>query len=136
MHKLLTTIFGFCFNLLLRFVCGSNRLTVTRQDVFDRYVEQGGNIFVFWHSRLFYLVYYYVRRAPKRRACMLVSRSRDGDYGVALVRRLGQDAVRGSTSRGGQTAIRELADKIAQGSNVAITPDGPRGPAFKGGQGG
>jgi lysophospholipid acyltransferase (LPLAT)-like uncharacterized protein len=129
MHEFLTRVFGFSFNLLLRCVCGSNRLTVTRQDVFDDHVEQGNNVFVFWHSRLFYLVYYYVMRSPRRRACMLVSLSRDGDYGAALVRRLGQDAVRGSTSRGGQAAIRKLVSRIREGRNIAITPDGPRGPA-------
>jgi len=130
MHKLLTIVFAFCFNLLLRCVCGSNRLTVTGQDIFDAYVEQGNNIFVFWHSRLFYLVYYYVRRSPRRKVCMLVSMSRDGDYGAALVRRLRQEAVRGSTSRGGYAAIRKLVARVAEGSNIAITPDGPRGPAL------
>jgi len=135
MHKILTIVFAFFFSLLLRCVCGSNRLTVTRRDVFDDYVEQGNNIFVFWHSRLFYLVYYYVMRSPGRKACMLVSMSRDGDYGAALVRRLKQDAVRGSSSRGGQAAVRKLVSRIAGGSNVAITPDGPRGPALVVGEG-
>ena len=130
MHKFLTIVFASLFHLLLRCVCGSNRLTVTRQDVFDDYVEQGNNIFVFWHSRLFYLVYYYVMRSPRRKACMLVSMSRDGDYGAALVRRLRQDAVRGSSSRGGRAAIRKLVSRVAEGCNIAITPDGPRGPAF------
>jgi lysophospholipid acyltransferase (LPLAT)-like uncharacterized protein len=57
--------------------------------------------------------------------------SRDGDYGAALVRRLKQHAVRGSTSRGGPLAIRKLVRKLAEGNNIAITPDGPRGPANK-----
>lgn len=135
MHKILTIVFAYFFSLLLRCVCGSNRLTVTRRDVFDDYVEQGNNIFVFWHSRLFYLVYYYLMRSPRRKACMLVSMSRDGDYGAALVRRLKQDAVRGSSSRGGQAAVRKLVSRIAAGSNVAITPDGPRGPALVVGEG-
>ncbi|HOV77932.1 MAG TPA: lysophospholipid acyltransferase family protein [Sedimentisphaerales bacterium] len=130
MHKVLTIVFAFFFSLLLRCVCGSNRLTVTRRDIFDEYVEQGNNIFVFWHSRLFYLVYYYMLRAPRCKVCMLVSMSRDGDYGAALVRRLKQEVVRGSSSRGGQAAVRNLVSRIASGSNVAITPDGPRGPAL------
>ena len=135
MHKCLTVIFASLFNLLLRCVCGSNRLTVTRQDIFDSHVEKGDNIFVFWHSRLFYLVYYYVMRSPRRKVCMLVSMSQDGDYGAALVRRLRQDAVRGSSSRGGQAAVRKLVSRIEAGSNIAITPDGPRGPARKVGEG-
>jgi lysophospholipid acyltransferase (LPLAT)-like uncharacterized protein len=131
MHKCLTIAFAFFFNLLLRFVCGSNRLTVTRLDVFERYAEQGGSIFTFWHSRPFYLSYFYVKKARKRKISVLVSLSRDGDYGAALLRKLRQDYVRGSTSRGGQKAVRGLAAKIAEGNNVAITPDGPRGPALR-----
>lgn len=129
-HRALTVVFASSFNVLLRCVCGSNRLTVTGADIFREHVEQGGNIFAFWHSRLFYLVYYYVRHARRCKVAMLVSLSRDGDYGAALVRRLRQDAVRGSTSRGGQRAVRRLAEKIAEGRNIAITPDGPRGPAL------
>ena len=62
---------------------------------------------------------------------MLVSMSKDGDYGAALVQKLKQDAVRGSSSRGGQRAIRNLAAKAAEGNNIAITPDGPKGPVTK-----
>jgi len=131
MHKFLTITFAFCFNLLLRCICGSNRLTVTRPDVFETYAEQGGNIFTFWHSQPFFLVYFYVKKARKRKISVLVSLSRDGDYGAAVLRKLKQDAVRGSSSRGGQKAVRGLAAKIAEGNNVAITPDGPRGPALK-----
>ncbi|MBN1359941.1 MAG: lysophospholipid acyltransferase family protein [Sedimentisphaerales bacterium] len=131
MHKFLTTAFAYLFNVLLRFVCGSNRLTVTRADIFEEYAEQGGNIFTFWHSRLFFLSYFYVRYTHGRKLSILVSLSRDGDYGAALVRKLKLDAVRGSTSRGGQKAVRGLAAKIAEGNNVAITPDGPRGPALR-----
>jgi lysophospholipid acyltransferase (LPLAT)-like uncharacterized protein len=131
MHKFLTIAFAFSFNLLLRLVCGSNRLTVTRGDVLERYAEQGGNIFTFWHSRPFFLSYFYVKFVRRRKLSVLVSLSRDGDYGAALVRKLKQDVVRGSTSRGGQKAVRGLAAKILEGNNVAITPDGPRGPALK-----
>ena len=130
-HNILTRIFGFLFNLFLRFCCGTNRLSVTRPDIFDQYVEQGQNIFAFWHSRLFYLVYFYVKYAKCRKIAILVSMSRDGDYGVALARKLNQNYVRGSTSRGGPQAIRKLADRLAEGDNIAITPDGPRGPARK-----
>jgi len=131
MHQLLTKIFASLFSIFLRVVCSSNRLTTTNLHLFEQYAEQGGNIFAFWHSRLFYLVYFYVTRVKSRKISILVSLSRDGDYGVALVRKLKQDAVRGSTSRGGPQAIRKLAERAAAGNNLAITPDGPRGPAFK-----
>jgi len=128
MHEFLTKLFAHLFVVFLRLACSLNRMTVTGRDVFDTYVERGNNIFVFWHSRLFYLVYYYIRSGVRCRVSALVSMSKDGDYGAALARKLRQDAVRGSTSRGAQKAIRELATKAAGGYNLAITPDGPRGP--------
>jgi len=130
MHKFLTKLFSSLLAFFLKFCGKTNRLTTTRLDIFEDHVESGKNIFAFWHSRLFYLVYFYTSRAPKRRTSILVSMSRDGDYGVALAEKLGQDYVRGSTSKGGPQAIRKLASQIAKGDNVAITPDGPRGPAY------
>jgi len=131
LHRLKTAIFGCAGYDLLQFVCWSNRLSVTGSEVIDRYAGQGGNIFAFWHSRLFYLVYHYARYIRTPKASIMISLSRDGDYGQALVSRLRQDAVRGSTSRGGTRAIRALAGRLAEGYNVALTPDGPRGPAFQ-----
>jgi len=130
-HRFPTMVFAAVAALLLRFVCRSNRLTTTQEELFGQYVERGGNIFAFWHDRLFYLAYFYVKRSRGRKVTMLVSLSRDGDYGVALVRRLGQRVVRGSSSRGGRRAVVELARTIAEGGSVAITPDGPRGPAYR-----
>jgi lysophospholipid acyltransferase (LPLAT)-like uncharacterized protein len=60
-------------------------------------------------------------RSPRRKACMLVSMSKDGDYGASLVRRFKQDAVRGSSSRGGQAAVWKEVSRIEAGSNIAIT---------------
>lgn len=131
MHTLLTRIFGFVFGLFLRLVCSTNRVTVTRGDIFDRYAKEGGKIFAFWHNRLFFHAYYYSRNCRDRKLSILVSMSRDGDYGTALALSLGFDVVRGSSSRGGQKAVKEIASKITGGNNVAITPDGPRGPAFR-----
>jgi lysophospholipid acyltransferase (LPLAT)-like uncharacterized protein len=130
MHRLLIKVLAFFFNWFLRLTCRLNKVSITGQDIFEKYVEQGNNIFAFWHSRLFFFAYYYASNA-KRKVSVLVSMSRDGDYGVALAHKLKQDVVRGSTSRGGQAAIRNLAARVAAGNNIAITPDGPRGPAFK-----
>jgi lysophospholipid acyltransferase (LPLAT)-like uncharacterized protein len=130
MHKILTKTLALIFDLLLRVSCGTNRLSTTRLDILERYAEEGNNIFAFWHSRLFYLTYFQAKSA-KRRMTVLVSMSRDGDYGTAIAHRLKQDVVRGSTSRGGLGAIRQLVSKVAKGGNIVITPDGPRGPAAK-----
>ena len=105
-------------------------LSTTRYDVFQKHAEEGNNIFAFWHSRLFYLVHYYMKGTCRRKVSVLISMSRDGDYGAAVARMHRHDVVRGSTGRGGQKAVRALAARAAAGNNIAITPDGPRGPAF------
>ncbi len=131
MHNILTKLSAFILNLLLRFICSSNKLSTTRPDIFERWAEEGNNIFAFWHNRLFYLAYYCIKNTEKSKISVLISMSRDGDYGVAIGRKLGLDVVRGSTSRGGHKAIRNLARKAAAGNNIVITPDGPRGPAYR-----
>ena len=131
MHNILTKLSAFILNLLLRFICSLNKLSTTRPDIFERWAEGGNNIFAFWHNRLFYLAYYCIKNTKKSKMSVLISMSRDGDYGVAIGRKLGLDVVRGSASRGGHKAIRNLARKAAAGNNIAITPDGPRGPAYR-----
>ena len=88
-----------------------------------------------WHNRLFLLPHVTRKYVPKRRAVALISASRDGEFLADLVARFGVEAVRGSSSRKGATAILQLADKIRAGMDVAITPDGPRGPAYELGAG-
>ncbi len=59
-----------------------------------------------------------------------VSRSRDGDQVVALLDRLGfAESLRGSSSRGATSLLREMIRRLGDGDVVAILPDGPRGPA-------
>jgi len=82
-------------------------------------------IYAVWHARILLLPLLYGRRA----VCVLASRSRDGELVTRYVRRFGVEAVRGSSSRGGAAALRHLARWLAQGREVVVVPDGPRGPA-------
>ena len=82
-------------------------------------------IIVFWHSRLLFSGWYF-RSYP---LCAMISRHSDGELAVDTYGRMGITSVRGSTTLGGSAAFRQLIKKIKKGSNAAITPDGPRGPA-------
>lgn len=88
-----------------------------------------------WHNRLLLLPFVIKRYLPERRGAALISPSRDGALLADLVERFGFEVVRGSSSRKGASAIRQLGEVIAGGQDVVITPDGPRGPAYKLGQG-
>jgi lysophospholipid acyltransferase (LPLAT)-like uncharacterized protein len=68
------------------------------------------------------------RTRGARLACVLTSRSRDGEILARYVRRFGLEVVRGSTSRGGAVALRALTRAVRAGTDVAVVPDGPRGP--------
>jgi len=60
----------------------------------------------------------------------LVSASRDGAFLSAILHRFGVQSVRGSSSRRGPQALLELATMTERGYDIAITPDGPRGPRY------
>lgn len=91
-------------------------------------------IFSIWHNRLaLCLVIYHrhvVRHQPQRKMAAMVSASRDGAMLARMLELFDVQPVRGSTSRRGPQALRELTTWGAQGYDLAITPDGPRGPCY------
>jgi lysophospholipid acyltransferase (LPLAT)-like uncharacterized protein len=84
---------------------------------------RGAKIYVFWHENI--LLPLYLRGHSN--ISMLLSRHMDANILDRVARMMGFGVVRGSTFRGGTTALRELANRAATG-NLTITPDGPRGP--------
>jgi lysophospholipid acyltransferase (LPLAT)-like uncharacterized protein len=65
---------------------------------------------------------------PGQGIACLVSHSKDGELVAFVVERIGLKAVRGSSSRGGREARDEIIDGLEEGTPVAITVDGPKGP--------
>ena len=94
-------------------------------------------IFAFWHNRILAITAAFLRFYPKKRGGVLVltSASKDGMWLGELASRLGMGSVRGSSSRRGATAMRELLEAVGRGHDIAITPDGPRGPRYELGPG-
>jgi len=82
-------------------------------------------IYVIWHNRILPLLYAHRDEAM----VLLISRHRDGGYLADLAERLGYRFVRGSTQRGGDVGLLGIVRALKSGSVVAVTPDGPRGPA-------
>jgi lysophospholipid acyltransferase (LPLAT)-like uncharacterized protein len=95
----------------------------------------GNYIGAVWHNRLLIFPLVLRRFFPNRDGAALISASRDGDLLADAIQRFGYDVVRGSSSRLGASAIRQLTDVLASGRDVVITPDGPRGPAYELGPG-
>lgn len=93
------------------------------------------SIYCIWHNRVVLCVEIYRRFArppsPARGLAGMVSASKDGALLAAIFRCLGVRPVRGSSSRRGAQALRELNTAAEQGYDLAITPDGPRGPRYQ-----
>jgi len=94
----------------------------------------GQAIFCLWHNRLALCVKIYFKFRGRQFAppglAGLVSASRDGALLAAIFQRFGVQPVRGSSSRRGPQALLELKTWAERGYDLAITPDGPRGPRY------
>ncbi len=77
-----------------------------------------------WHETILASVWWHRHRDVH----VMISSSRDGELITTLAHFLGYTAVRGSSTRGGREATKEMVDYLEQGKPCAITPDGPRGP--------
>jgi hypothetical protein len=105
-----------------------------RANVLGKPVE-GNYIAALWHNRLLLISVVLKKYFPQRPGAGLISASRDGDLIADVTKRFGFDVVRGSSSRMGASALRELGEVLASGRDVLITPDGPRGPVYELGPG-
>jgi lysophospholipid acyltransferase (LPLAT)-like uncharacterized protein len=96
---------------------------------------KGPIIFCIWHNRLALCMKAYekfgVRLWPAPGLAALISASKDGALLARVLSYFGVKAIRGSSSRRGRQALLELSTVLEEGCNVAITPDGPKGPRYK-----
>ncbi|MGB5293396.1 MAG: lysophospholipid acyltransferase family protein [Thermoanaerobaculia bacterium] len=88
-------------------------------------------ILAFWHNRQIGLIRVADELRPVK---VLISRHGDGEIIARIVARFGIGSVRGSSTRGGKAAVRQLVSASRQ-SHLAITPDGPVGPRYHAKQG-
>jgi len=84
-------------------------------------------IFSLWHGQLLPLIWHH----RGQHVAILVSEHRDGELIARIARSIGYRLIRGSTTRGGGRALLALVRTLEAGTEVAVTPDGPRGPAFE-----
>ena len=84
----------------------------------------GPSVFAFWHEGLLSCAY----RFRGQGIAILISRSFDGELIARTVEKLGFVAVRGSSSRGGASGLRGMAQAYENGRICAFTADGPKGP--------
>ncbi len=82
-------------------------------------------IFALWHGQLLPLLWHHRRQG----VVILISEHHDGELVARAAESLGYGLIRGSSTRGADRALISLVRELKSGREVAITPDGPRGPA-------
>ncbi len=83
--------------------------------------------FAFWHGTMLPLLW----RHRGEGASVLISLHKDGEIIARMCEALGFRTIRGSTTRGGGRALLGLVRELEAGYEVAVTPDGPKGPRHK-----
>lgn len=112
--------------LLVRALAPTWRLTERNARVVRELRARGQPIiFAFWHGRMLPLLWHHRREG----VAILVSEHADGEIIARIAEALGYRTVRGSTTRGSERALLRLIRVVQGGAEVAVTPDGPRGPA-------
>lgn len=84
-----------------------------------------GFVYALWHGHLLPLLWYHRDQG----VVVLISEHRDGELVARAAQSLGYGLIRGSTTRGADRALISLVRELHAGHEIAITPDGPRGPA-------
>jgi lysophospholipid acyltransferase (LPLAT)-like uncharacterized protein len=114
----------YLFLSLLRLTC---RVEHVNRGALDAGWDRGENFIVsFWHGRLLMIPFAYSRGRGK----VLISRHRDGEFISRIVRYFGIGSVRGSHRKGSFSSVREIMANLKDGYDMAITPDGPKGPRY------
>lgn len=125
-HPELIKLAGFSISWVVRLLVGTvryrcvslgPRVEPTQPGLKERF------LYSFWHEAILLPAYHY-KHTPTR---VLISEHADGEMIARAAEHLGLKAVRGSTTRGGTRALRQLV-ALKNQSHVVLTPDGPRGP--------
>ncbi|HKY71417.1 MAG TPA: lysophospholipid acyltransferase family protein [Nitrospira sp.] len=110
---------------IIRALGRSMRIDTRGQEHVDRLYREGKRVIIaFWHARQLMMPLTYRGSL----AHILISQHRDGEIIARIVERFGFRAVRGSSTRGGVEALRELIRLGRSGVDLVVTPDGPKGP--------
>jgi hypothetical protein len=116
----------FIMQLLIRFIY------LTNKKVFHvgKSLSNEPILVAFWHGDLIMQPFTYKHIRPSGTIRTLISDHRDGETITKTVEFLGIGSIRGSSSKGGVKALLNAIKEIKNGVDIAITPDGPRGPRY------
>jgi lysophospholipid acyltransferase (LPLAT)-like uncharacterized protein len=112
--------------LFVRLLAVTWRIRTTGREIVSTLRAQRQPIvFTLWHGQMLPLLWHHRGEG----IAVLISEHRDGEIIARIASAMGFRTVRGSTYRGADRALAGLVRELRDGHDVAVTPDGPRGPA-------
>ena len=117
----MTKFIAFIASLLMRGLHATLRM---RHVHAEHLVGTPQSLIAFWHCHLLLMLH----SKWHGRATVMISQSKDGEYIARVFDWYGVESVRGSSTRGGAAALREIIREARAGKNIVFTPDGPKGP--------
>jgi lysophospholipid acyltransferase (LPLAT)-like uncharacterized protein len=121
----MTRFIPFFAALFIRALHATLRVRYINFEILESFHRSGGHyIIAFWHCHILMMLYCRFERP----ACVMISQHRDGELIARTIERFDVGTARGSSTRGGFAALREMIRIAATGTSLGITPDGPRGP--------
>ena len=104
------------------------KISWVRKEIIDELMEKSQPFIICaWHHDIYFSSWL----LKDFELTALISSSKDGEYINQILSGFGFRAVRGSSTRGGIGAMKQLVRCLKDGNAVAITPDGPQGPIHK-----
>jgi hypothetical protein len=113
---------------VLRFYLSLLRVKVVGEEIALGCLADYGRVIVaVWHQR-FLPALAYVTKFRNFQPIVMISQSKDGELAARLAQRLGLVPVRGSSTRGGETALAAILKALKSNQAVIHIVDGPKGP--------
>lgn len=104
---------------------------LTNKKVYHHPKDDGKPIIIcMWHGDLLSQIYNYFTFRKDGNVKAMISHNKDGEIIAKLAANFRIGAVRGSTSKGAAKALISAIKELKEGNDLAITPDGPRGPRY------
>ncbi len=123
---LITKILSFIFYLLVRFIYLTNKKVFHHPSL----NEKEAYLIAFWHGELLMQSFNYRKLRNTRDISVIISEHKDGEIISRIGNYLGIKSIRGSSSKGGARVLIKAIKELKSNNDIAITPDGPRGPRF------
>jgi len=123
---LILRVIPFILQLFVRFIYLTNKKVYHHAKI----NEDEPIVVTFWHGELLMHPFNYQKLRPRGEVKAMISNHKDGEAITRVVEFLGIGSIRGSSSKGGAKALISTIKELKSGNDIAITPDGPRGPRF------